>query len=657
MWHEMATTFFGFVDCLFCAATLNGSQKFWRALCLNTSCQRKLKHKSNQRVGCEITRRDFLGSVSIASAAIVCGAAFGAATSGAGTSLTGKVLLHSFDFTGVKLRPSRWQKQYAEARNFYLSLSNDDILHGFRAGAGLPAPGKPLGGWLSKDSYETFGQWLMAMARASRANDDRTLRDKATLLVSEWGKTIQNTPIRHYVFEKMVGGLVDMHLYAGYPEALYMLEKITDYGIANLNRARVPAQNLTVRLTQGDPLEWYTLAENLYRAYQATGKEKYRSFGDVWLYPQYWDKFKTSSNPTDVHGFHAYSHLNTFSSAAMAYAVSGDPKYLQIMRHGYEFFEKVQCYATGGYGPAEKLMPDDGALGDSLEERIDNFETPCGTWAGFKLSQYLMRFTGEARYGDWIERLFYNGIGAALPITTGGRNFYYSSYALGSALKAYDQSTFTCCSGTYFQDVAEYHNLIYLLDGEGLCINLYVPSEVMWKVGGTEVKLVQETRYPESEVISLNLETRGNIRFALKFRVPQWASDLTTKVNGAEQVIAAKPGEWAVLDRSWQNGDKVEIRIPLTLRRVPVDRQHPNRVAIMRGPVVLAQEAQHDPLPAIPKSDEALISYLKAAENRPGVFFAQDDLPARGAFRPFYTFGEGERYHIYFDPRLRRQLW
>jgi hypothetical protein len=37
-----------------------------------------------------------------------------------------------------------------------------------------------------------------------------------------------------------------------------------------------------------------------------------------------------------------------------------------------------------------------------------------------------MRFTGEAGYGDWMARLFHNGIGAALPIAAGGRNFYYA---------------------------------------------------------------------------------------------------------------------------------------------------------------------------------------------------------------------------------------
>ena len=209
-----------------------------------------------------MTRRDFLGSMAMASAALASGAALGALPPDAGTASSGKILLQSFDFVGVKLRPSRWQKQYADARDFYLGLSNDDILHGFRAAAGLPAPGKTLGGWAAKDSYEIFGQWLMAMARASWANNDQALRDKASLLVTEWGKTIQKSVNlnRHYAFEKMVGGLVDMHLYASHPEALDLLEKITDYAIIHLNRDRIPAQNLTVRLTQGDPSEWYTLS-------------------------------------------------------------------------------------------------------------------------------------------------------------------------------------------------------------------------------------------------------------------------------------------------------------------------------------------------------------------------------------------------------------
>jgi DUF1680 family protein len=121
---------------------------------------------------------------------------------------------------------------------------------------------------------------------------------------------------------------------------------------------------------------------------------------------------------------HAYSHVNTFSSAAMACDVLGDASYLEILKNGYDYLQHTQVYATGGYGPNERFMAPDGSLGRALETRSDTAEIVCGSWAGFKMARYLMRFTGDARYGDWIERLFYNGVGAALPLMGRGRNFY-----------------------------------------------------------------------------------------------------------------------------------------------------------------------------------------------------------------------------------------
>ena len=97
----------------------------------------------------------------------------------------------------------------------------------------------------------------------------------------------------------------------------------------------------------------------------------------------------------------------------MTYAVTGEPRYLRTITRAFDWFEKTQMYATGGYGPDEDLQAPDGSLGRSLETCMNTFETPCGSWGGFKLSRYLLSFAGEAKYGDWAEKLVYNGIGAA----------------------------------------------------------------------------------------------------------------------------------------------------------------------------------------------------------------------------------------------------
>ena len=78
----------------------------------------------------------------------------------------------------------------------------------------------------------------------------------------------------------MAGGLVDAYLYCGNGEALNSLNRITAWAERNLRRSRRVGDTST---------EWYTLSENLYRAYLATGDARYRDFAAVWEYPEYWD--------------------------------------------------------------------------------------------------------------------------------------------------------------------------------------------------------------------------------------------------------------------------------------------------------------------------------------------------------------------------------
>jgi len=107
-----------------------------------------------------------------------------------------------------------------------------------------------------------------------------------------------------------------------------------------------------------------------------------------------------------------------------------------------------------------------------------------------------------------------------------------------------------------------------------------------------------------------------------------------------------------------KGGDRVDMTIPLRFRRAPIDRQHPNRVAIMRGPVVYAQQIVHKHLVSIPKDDEALNRWM-VASNDPTVFRyeGQEQSSQRDDFMPFYKFTEMASYRMYFDPALRNILW
>jgi len=615
-------------------------------------------------------RRGFmrlLAGASVAPAALRAVESLAAVSVGEG-SPGPKVFLEPFNYQGVRLLDGMLRKQCLGARDYYFNLPDNDILKGFRKRARMPAPGKDLGGWCRNDTSVVFGQWLSGMARMSKATGDAALRLKATRLMREWAKTAAADGLfydtketkaehTHYVFDKTVCGLVDLYEYGGEKEALPLLDRLTDWGMKTLDRTRKPA-------TPADPdarscgNEWYTLCENLYRAYQLTTDSKYKTFGDLWRYTTYWGMYATSGGPMPQ-GLHAYSHVNTLSSAAMTYAVTAEPAYLKAMVNAYDHFQNVQCYATGGYGPTERLVAPDGELGRSLEREANTFETPCGSWAVFKLGRYLMQFTGEARFGDWIEKLLYNGIAAALPMAAGGRTFYYSdyrlgaAYTLGSARKVYYWDAYPCCSGTYIQAVADYHNLIYFKDRDSLYVNLFVPSTVTWNLDGQEVQVEQATEYPESDTTTLTLRPKRSVSFNLKFRVPGWAHGASVEVNGVKLEVPARPGTWAVVHRSWNPGDRLTIRIPMRPLFVPIDKQHPHRVALMYGPVVLVQDGRWSrglsKAPSDPDLSKWLVRMGKLLEFRVAEQPRETFAPAWGTFMPFYRAGEGIPYRMYYD--------
>jgi uncharacterized protein len=561
--------------------------------------------------------------------------------------------LQAFNYEGVQLLPGMLESQVRATRDFYLAIPDDDILKGFRQRAGMQAPGNDLGGWYSGDpkvtrwwskgdTFNVFGQWLSGMARLAKARDDEALREKTVHLMIEWSKTIEddgfffysrhpNAP--HYTYDKTLCGLIDLYEYCGRQDALAHAEKITGWAVANLDRIRRP---------NVDTNEWYTLSENLYRAYVLTGDRKYRSFGDVWQYTAYWKFFTGESklDPSPSH-WHAYSHVNTLSGAAMAYEVTGEEQYLKTIVNAYNWLERTQLYATGGYGSEEDLRLPGESLSESLETTFRTFETICGCWAAFKLARYLMQFTGEARYGDWIERLVYNGIGAALPMAPEGQTFYYSDYRFGGGRKIYHiDGTWPCCSGTYPQVVADYHNLIYFRDQDGLYVNLFIPSVVNWSYKNNDISLKQETAYPESDTTTLTVASRIPIDFKLRFRVPGWANGSRVKVNELPLAMNARPGTWAEISRTWKTGDRVTIQFAMTFRTIPIDSEHPKRVAFVYGPVVLVQKLDSIMMPSR--------EILKRMPDHQTLTFSAPGQPS-GEFVPFYAVGAGIPYNMYFD--------
>lgn len=591
-------------------------------------------------------------------------------------------IIQPFNFDGVQLLNGRLKAQFEQVKEFYLSLRANDILMGFRERTGQKnVPGKELGGAHSNSALG-FGQWLGAFARMFKVTGDEAIRDKAIYLMDEWGKTIVDDGYfgykapphnpGHYIYDKMVGGLVDIYEYTGNERALEYLAKITTWAEKNLDRSNPYAL----------PSEWYTLSENLYRAYELSSDQRYYDFAKVWEYTDFWGTLARNesvfqdilkSNPRHE-SYHGYSHVNALSSAAMAYKVTGQEHYLQTIKNGYQFMQNTQCYATGGYGPEEGFVVPDGMpetlvgirRGESNVNVRFHFETSCGSWAGFKLSRYLMSFTGEAFYGDWIERLVYNGVGAIIPMNDFGMIQYGSKYHLYGAQKSLFTVWF-CCQGSLPQTVTDYHNLIYFHDKENLYVNLFIPSQVEWESPNGRVILIQETRFPEKETVNFRFKMSELGRFGFKFRVPQWAhSGVSVKVNNKKYKITTSPGTWAEIERTWSNNDKVTLHFDLE-PRIEALPGYVSPVAVMCGPVVMVAStarANEDFMAnegdlRFPRDwlmgGDPLIRYIESPSMKAPVNRSKK-LLRNQVFRPYYDIKSGEYYRMYFERAGQKEI-
>lgn len=125
-------------------------------------------------------------------------------------------LLESFDYSGVRLLHGRFLDQYRETRDFYLELSEEYAVHGFRVLVGLRAPGRNPDGWCKSGIGLVFGQWLSGMARMAKATADAALRDMAVGMMTAWAQCFERKgqPGARYPFGETLCGLLDPHLYA-----------------------------------------------------------------------------------------------------------------------------------------------------------------------------------------------------------------------------------------------------------------------------------------------------------------------------------------------------------------------------------------------------------------------------------------------------------
>jgi DUF1680 family protein len=132
---------------------------------------------------------------------------------------------------------------------------------------------------------------------------------------------------------------------------------------------------------------------------------------------------------------------------------------------------------------------------------------------------------------------------------------------------------------------AKYGDSIYFHDDASLYVNLFIASELSW--AEKNLRVTQTTRFPDEESTRLLVHASAPTRLRLKIRHPSWCSRPTVTVNGHSHTVANGPSRYIDIDRTWRDGDVVDVQLPMQRRLEPLPNA-PNLVAVMHGPLVLA---------------------------------------------------------------------
>ena len=79
----------------------------------------------------------------------------------------------------------------------------------------------------------------------------------------------------------------------------------------------------------------------------------------------------------------------------------------------------------------------------------------------------------------------------------------------------------------------------------------------------------------------------------MHIRHPGWATSAVVRINRGNAEKFSKPGSFIALDRSWKNGDVVEVELPMSLR-MEVLPGTTDTAAVVYGPIVLVGALGHE---------------------------------------------------------------
>ncbi|PHN05696.1 beta-L-arabinofuranosidase domain-containing protein [Flavilitoribacter nigricans] len=495
----------------------------------------------------------------------------------------------------------------------------------------------PRNGWLGGDGdgWERGPYWIDGLLPLAYILKDEALQQKALKWVNwtldnqdtsgyigpvPFAETPENEPglqrgARRDWWPKMVMLKILQQYYSatGDERVIDCLTKYFKYQLEELPATPLDHLTLWANRRGGDNLQV------VYWLYNITGDEFLLELGDL-IYEQTFPWTTIFSNPenyndpvtpwhysrlkrypfdtTEINaltvsklgGMHCVNFAQGLKQPVIYYQKDQDERYVNAVKKALRDVKKYHGQPQGMYGGDEPLHgtnPVQGIEFCSVAEEMYSLES-------------MLTITGDMAFADQLEKIVYNALPTQATDDFTARQYFQAAnqVELSNRLETSFENNhhrgtdfvfgtltgYPCCTTNMHQSWPKYvQNLYYATPDRGVAALLYAPSSVSLQVAdGRQLTIEQETGFPFRETVRFRISLDQPARFPFHLRIPAWTQDAVIRVNDTVWEAEIQDGI-AVVDRDWQEGDQLELTLPMTLRS---SVWHEFSQTIERGPLV-----------------------------------------------------------------------
>ena len=341
-----------------------------------------------------------------------------------------------------------------------------------------------------------------------------------------------------------------------------------------------------------------------FKGYDAKSKDPFKNGA-------YWQDDIPVKQQQEAEG-HAVRAGYLYAAMADIAALTEDKEMLAAVDRIWNNETGKKMYVQGGVG----------AIGDG--ERFGaNYELPnataynetCAAIANIYFNQRMFLLHGEAKYIDVLEKILYNGFLSGVGLD--GKSFFYTNamqvhnYFQHADMESERSGWFecSCCPTNIARLMPSIPGYIYAQKNDSIYANLFISGIASLKLNDQPIQIKQENNYPWEGNLKFTINPAQATNFNLLIRIPGWANNMALpnnlyhfsadskatvaiSINGKPAKFQIQNG-YAILKRTWNKNDLVEVHLPMEARRVVSDTLVKNNIGkstIQRGPIMYCAE-------------------------------------------------------------------